>query len=150
VTGSAASGGEIDAFADVAPIAPVEVDLRVSGVNGDILNVSDYSVPFGSVTEDTFTLENQTALGALVCYCQENDIDIELQESSYGIYVYQIGTESSDENSWMYYVNGSSPAYGADQYQLIEGETLHWVNYGLGWYCFNSCGCRYIYQQYYR
>jgi hypothetical protein len=119
---------------DVAPVTPIEVDLRTSGNAGDIFEVSDYTIPVGEVTEDTFTLENQTALGALVCYCQENDIDIELQESSYGIYVYQIGTESSDENSWMYYVNGSSPAYGAAQYQLSEGDSIHWVNYTLGRY----------------
>jgi hypothetical protein len=137
VTGSNPPG-EIDAFADVAPGAPpITVDLRATGIAGDILNVSDYSVPAGTVTEDTFIMDNHTALGALVYYCQQNNIELTVTEDSYGLYVYQIGSDVNDENSWMYYVDGSSPWFSGDQYALTGGESVHWVNYQLGLYSLN-------------
>jgi hypothetical protein len=113
---------------------PVTVELRVSGLSGDLFDVSGYTVPAGEVTEDTFTLNTQTVLGALVYYCQQNSIDITIQQNGNGLYVYQIGSNAADENTWMYYVDETSPWSSADQYQLSEGAEVHWVNYTLGRY----------------
>jgi hypothetical protein len=130
------SWGEVDAFADVAPVtsSAITVDLRATGASGDIFSVSNYAVPTGTVTEDGITINNHTAMGALVYYCQQHSIDITVQNGSYGLYVYQIGSNTSDQDSWMYYLNGASPMTGADQQAIANGDSLHWVNYTLGYY----------------
>jgi hypothetical protein len=130
------AGGEIDAFADVAPAAapPITVDLRASGIAGDIIDVDGYSVPAGTVSEDGFDIDAQTAMGALVYYCQQEGVTVELTDSGWGTYVIQIGDDPNDENCWMYAVNEVSPGVGADQYPLASDDSVHWYNYNLGLY----------------
>ncbi|MBN1189426.1 MAG: hypothetical protein JXA46_06730, partial [Dehalococcoidales bacterium] len=98
-----------DALAGPAPqdSQDIIIDLRATGINGDIINVTDYTLPAGTVTEDGLTMDNQTAMGALVYYCQQNSIDINVQSGQYGLYVFQMGSDPSDENNWVFYVNQS-------------------------------------------
>ena len=112
----------------------VLVDLRTTGVAGDLFDVIGYSVPGGTITEDGITVDTQTAMGALICYCQENTINIEVTEGGWGPYVVQIGDSTADENCWMYAVNEVTPGVGADQYPLVSDDSVHWFNYTLGYY----------------
>jgi hypothetical protein len=73
-------------------------------------------------------------MGALVYYCQQNTINIEIVDSGWGPYVFQIGGDPTDENCWMYAVNEVTPGVGADQYPLVFGDSVHWFNYTLGLY----------------
>jgi hypothetical protein len=117
-----------------AMIPDVTIDLRATGMAGDIFDATDYTVPFGTVTEDGFVIDSQTAMGALVHYCQDNSINVEIQSGEYGLYVYQVGDDSGDENSWTYTVDESTPWVSGDQYDLTGGESVHWANYMLGLY----------------
>ena len=130
------AGGEIDAFADVAPIcSDVTIDLRATGAGpNEIIDVTNYTVSAGTVTEDGITVDKQTAMGALICYCQDYSINIEVTEGSWGPYVVQIGGNSADENCWMYAVNEVTPGAGAAAYALSSGDNVHWFNYTLGLY----------------
>jgi len=115
-------------------IETVTVDLRASGIAGDIFDEEDLEIPAGEVTVDDFTLNKHTAMGALAYYCKQYSINIEITEGDWGRYVYQIGDDSDDEDSWVYYVDQSSPLVGADQYELSEGEAVHFVNFNLSLY----------------
>ena len=115
------------------------VDLRATGMGGDVFEAAAYEVPAGEVTVgsqtlDSQTLDRHTAMGALAYYCQEEGIDIEITEGDWGLFVYQIGDNEADENSWMYYVNESSPWVGATEYDLSTGDALHFVNFNLDLY----------------
>lgn len=115
---------------------PVTVDLRVTGIAADIVNVTGYTVPEGTVIEDGITIDNQTVLGALVNYCQANSIPVEVTDAGWGAYVMQIGTDSNDENSWSYALNGHVPMVGAADQPVSSGDRIHWFNYTLGYYSF--------------
>lgn len=124
-----------------ASTAAISVDLRVTGIDGDIINVADYEVPVGTVLEDTFTIDTQTAMGALVHYCQANSIEVDILEwTGFGYYIYQIGTDGDDENSWMYAVDGVGPWVSAADYGLAGGEFVHFYNYALGFYNTSGSG----------
>lgn len=116
------------------PPADITVDIRATGMEGDVFNAPGFTVPAGTVTVGLHELDKHTAMGALAYYCQVNSIAIDIQQGTWGLYVNQIGSDTADENSWMYYVNGSSPWTGADQYNLTGGEELHYVNFLLGYY----------------
>jgi hypothetical protein len=130
------SGGEIDAFADVAPVGDpaITIDLRATGIAGDVFNATNFVVPDDMVVEDGFVIDTQTAMGALVYYCQQNSIEVTVQEGEWGLYVYQIGTDVNDENNWTYTVDESTPWVSGDQYALSGGESVHWANWMLGLY----------------
>lgn len=115
---------------------PVTVDLRVTGIAGDIVNVTGYAVPEGEVTEDGITIDAQTAMGALVHYCQANSVPVGVMDGGWGAYVVQIGTDPNDENSWSYALNGSVPMVGAADQPVTTGDAIHWFNYALGYYSF--------------
>jgi hypothetical protein len=118
---------------------PISVDLQVTSVTGptDIINVAGYSVPSGTVTEDGFTIDAQTAMGALVHYCQANSIDIEITDPwGMGAFVNQIGTDAADLGNWSYAHNQIVPMVGADQQAVTNGDSVHWFNYSLNYYVF--------------
>jgi len=50
---------------------PIDVSLRADGIVGNIFDVTSYMIQSGNVTEDGVTVDNQTAMGAVVAYCQE-------------------------------------------------------------------------------
>ncbi len=116
------------------PPQPISVDLRATGGDSaDIIDVAGYSVSEGDVTEDGITVDKQTAMGVLICYCQEYGIEILITES-WGAYVVQIGVDPANENMWMYAYNESVPMVGADAQPVGDGDSVHWFNYLLGYY----------------
>ncbi len=113
---------------------PITIDLQATGLDGDLFSKSAIEIPVGEVTQDGFTLDNHTAMGALVYYCQENGVAVQITDSDWGWYVYQIGTDPDNENGWMYYVNGESPGVGASEYALTDGDSLRFGHWSLGLY----------------
>jgi len=114
--------------------AGIEIDLRADGINGTIIDAPGYTVNPGTVTEDGITINNQTAMGAVVAYCQDHGINVDITMGAYGEYLIQIGDDPADENNWMYAVDGSVPWVGGAQYNLSGGEFVHWYNYNLHYY----------------
>lgn len=126
------------------PAVLVNVDLEVDGLNGEIINVTDYGVPAGTVTEDGFTMNAQTVMGALVTYIYDSaesgiadpDAYITLTDpwGTGSAYVFHLGTTTDDDDSWSYALNESVPMVGAADQAIAEGDVIHWFNYGLGYY----------------
>jgi len=119
---------------EYAPEEPITVDIRADGINGTIFNAPAYTVNPGAVTEDGITINNHTAMGAVVAYCQDNSINVNVTKGYYGEWLIQIGNDSADEYNWMYAVNETVPGVGAAQYNLSGGEFVHWYNYNLNYY----------------
>jgi hypothetical protein len=117
-----------------AQIPDVTIDMRATGIDGDIFTATDYIVPFGTVIEDGFAIDTQTAMGALVHYCQAHGLDVSLVPIYSGLFVLQIGDNAIDEHTWMHYVNEWPPLNLADQYNLTDDDNIHWANYMLGLY----------------
>jgi len=113
---------------------PINVSLRADGIAGNIFDVTSYMIQPGNVTEDGVTIDNQTAMGAVVAYCQDNGINVNITMGLYGEYLTQIGNDPADEYNWMYAVNETSPWVGGAQYTLSGGEKVHWYNYMLNYY----------------
>ncbi|NAT11463.1 hypothetical protein C4E22_08030 [ANME-1 cluster archaeon AG-394-G06] len=80
-----------------------KVGIRADGISGTIFDVSGYSICPGTVTEDWYTINNETAMGALVIYCQNNGINVHI---ALGEYLVQIGNDPADNNNWKYASNG--------------------------------------------
>ena len=112
----------------------INVDIRADGINVIIFNAPNYPVYPGTVTEDGITINNQTAMGAMVVYCQENGINVNITTGYWGEYVIQIGDNASDYNSWMYAVDDVKPGVGGAAYSLSGGEKVHWYNADYHYY----------------
>ncbi len=115
------------------------IDLRATGLAGDIFNESEYEVHAGEVditiNGEEHALDRHTAMGALVHYCLEKEIDFEITDDlSRGLFVNQIGDDEDDKGNWMYYVSASSPWLGAAEYELDDGDLLHFANFYLNLY----------------
>jgi len=113
---------------------PINVHLRADSITGNIFDVSSYTVNPGTVTEDGVTINNQTAMGAVVAYCQDNGINVNITMGMYGEWLIQIGNNASDEYNWCYAVDEVVPGVGGAQYSLSGGEFVHWFNYKLNYY----------------
>ena len=113
---------------------PINVDIRADSITGNIFDVSSYTVNPGTVTEDGITINNQTAMGAMVVYCQDNGINVNITMGTWGEYVLQIGNNASDYNNWCYAVDEVVPWVGGAAYSLSGGEKVHWYNCGLNYY----------------
>ena len=110
------------------------VDIRADGIASNIFDVADYMICPGTVTEDGITIDNETAMGAVVAYCQDNGINVQITMTGLGEYVVQIGNDPVDNNSWMYAVNGVVPPVGGAQEVIFDGDLVHWYNYNLQYY----------------
>jgi hypothetical protein len=121
----------------MADDAPVSVDLRVTGSGPSPFTIDEpgYSVPSGNVTADNITINAQTAMGALIYYCQENGIDITVADYGWGAYVVQISDNTTDYNNWAYALNErvNWEVSAADQ-TVKGGDRVHWFNYTLNCY----------------
>jgi hypothetical protein len=62
----------------------IEVDLRADGIASNILDATGYSICPSTVTEDGVTIDNETAMGALVIYCQNSGINIHITIGTWG------------------------------------------------------------------
>jgi len=121
---------------------PINVDIHAEGINGDVINATNYAVYPGTVTEDGITMNNHTAMGAMVAYCQDNGINVWITSAGWGNYTIQIGNDAANNNSWMYAVDGVSPWIAGDKYDLSGGEYVHWYNYLLTYnLTVTSAGC---------
>ncbi len=112
----------------------IKVDIRADGIAGNIFDASGYSICLGTVTEDGVTIDNETAMGALVIYCQNNGINVQITIGTLGEYVVQIGNDPADNNSWSYAVNEEVPPVGGAQKVIFDGDRVHWYNYNLQYY----------------
>ncbi|RCV65517.1 Serine protease, subtilase family, partial [Methanophagales archaeon] len=111
-----------------------KVGIRADGIAGTIFDVSGYSICPGTVTEDWYTINNETAMGALVIFCQNNGIDVKIIMTDLGEYLVQIGNDPADNNNWMYAVNEEAPPVGGAQKPIAYGDRVHWYNYKLNYY----------------
>jgi hypothetical protein len=111
-----------------------KVDIRADGIAGNIFDVTGYSICPGTVTEDGVTIGNETAMGALVIYCQNSGINVQITIGTLGEYVVQIGNDPADNNSWSYAVNEEVPPVGGAQKVIVDGNRVHWYNYNLNYY----------------
>ena len=110
------------------------VDIRAEGIAGNIFDVLGYSIWPGTVTEDGVTIDNETAMGALVCYCQNNGLNVQIAIGTWGEYVVQIGNDPIDNDNWMYAVNEEVPPVGGAQKVIFDGDRVHGYNYNLHYY----------------
>lgn len=121
---------DVDAFAAVSfleedPDDAITIDLRATDLTGDIFNVTNIEIPAGNITASGFELDKHTAMGALAYYCQQNNVNLVITDTDFGLYLWQIGDDPANENSWMYAVNGDSPWVGASEYEIESGDSLH-------------------------
>ncbi|HUV01836.1 MAG TPA: PGF-pre-PGF domain-containing protein, partial [Desulfobacteria bacterium] len=82
-------------------------------------------------TNKIFTIEYQTALGALQTASEIKGFEYKLEEWDFGPFVYSIGDKQKyDEGAtsgWMYRVNGEDPPnVGAHDYSVDVGDELIW------------------------
>ena len=67
------------------------------------------------------------AFDLLQLVTEEEDIDMEVEVYDFGVLVTSLdGKMNSAEFAWIYYVNGDSPATGASDYQMTNGDVLLW------------------------
>ena len=85
--------------------------------NGMIL--SDYSVPFK---------DSMTAYDLLCKACDDNNISVSAEETSFGIYVSGINNidefDCGKQSGWTYYVNGKMPNVACSKYKLNKGDKV--------------------------
>ena len=95
------------------------------------------SLPEGSFTKTSFntnkifTIEYQTALGALQKASEIKGFEFKIEEWDFGPFVYSIGDKQKyDEggtSGWMYQVNGEDPPnVGAHDYPVDVGDVIIW------------------------
>jgi hypothetical protein len=67
-----------------------------------------------------------TALDALRKVTSDNNLELDTQESSYGVYVNGIaGKKGGDNNKyWLYYINGESATMSVVDYVINEGDQI--------------------------
>ncbi len=84
---------------------------------------SGENTPAIDVQKEVSLEENANAYDALLA----TDLQIDAQESSYGIYVTAIeGLAAEGSSGWTYTVNGETPSVGADSYSLKDGDNVLW------------------------
>ena len=94
------------------------------------------TVPLGTFTKTAFdtgkeyTIAWQTALGALQKASEVGGFSYELEETTWGPFVYSIKDKKKyaegETSGWMYQVNGESPMIGAHEYSVNTGDVIIW------------------------
>jgi len=122
----------------LANAGSVSINLRVTGSGPtEIIPVTDYSVPSGNITVGDVTVDQQTAMGALIYYCQQQEpkINIVVADYGWGAYVVQISDNTTDYNNWVYAHNERvNWDVGAADQPVGEGDSVHWYNYTFNYY----------------
>lgn len=71
--------------------------------------------------------ENETAFSMLEKLTGEKGIEIQTQKYDFGIFVKSImGKESTQDLSWIYFVNGKSGDIAADKFIIKPGDIVEW------------------------
>jgi PGF-pre-PGF domain-containing protein len=94
------------------------------------------TVPLGTFTKTAFdtgkgyTITWQTALGALQKASEVGGFSYEIEETTWGPFVYSIEDKKKyaegETSGWMYQVNGESPMIGAHEYSVTTGDEIIW------------------------
>ena len=94
------------------------------------------TLPLGTFTKTAFdtgkeyTIAWQTALGALQKASEVGGFSYELEETTWGPFVYSIKDKKKyaegETSGWMYQVNGESPMIGAHEYSVTTGDVIIW------------------------
>lgn len=90
--------------------------------NNDQKNQKVETAIAGTQTVAYDGIDGKTALDLL-----REKADIKTEDSSIGVFVTSInGTENTDSNYWLFYVDGQLAPIAADQYQTKPGEKIEW------------------------
>lgn len=88
------------------------------------------SIDFGEEIVKTFDLTlglDDTAFSVLKKTCENENINLEIQQYDFGVFVKKIDDfESTVDKSWIYFVNGTSGNVAADQYILNPDDVIEW------------------------
>jgi PGF-pre-PGF domain-containing protein len=94
------------------------------------------TLPLGTFTKTAFdtgkgySITWQTALGALQKASEVGGFSYELEETTWGPFVYSIKDKKKyaegETSGWMYQVNGESPIIGAHEYSVNTGDVIIW------------------------
>jgi len=110
----------------------VYVKVRLTGLEG---SAAERFVRVGQETYvngsgDKVKLTTPTALGALVEVAKEAGVSYALKSSSFGDYVYKIGTRAEKDlnanTGWSAWINGAPLSVGADKAAVKGGDTVVW------------------------
>lgn len=70
---------------------------------------------------------NATAFSVLKATAEKENINLQVKQYDFGVFVEKIGDfESTAKKSWIYYVNGESGQIAADQQKLKNGDKIEW------------------------
>lgn len=80
------------------------------------------------VLEDVLIFSDDTnAYELLTRLLNQNEIEYEVTQYDFGVFVNSIGDlESNTQNSWIYSVNDESAQVAADTYLVSDGDTIEW------------------------
>lgn len=102
------------------PDAVSDINTKMSAASGDGSGLVRMELDSGATVYD-----------ALVAVGAKAGITIGAQQSSYGIYVNNIGGIAAGGSAgWMYSVNGAVPMVGAGSYVLTDGDVVRWFCVG--------------------
>lgn len=85
---------------------------------------------YGNGEIQSFTADQNeatTAYDILINTLDKENIPYEIKEYNFGTLITSIGGyKNSDENAWIYFVNGEAGNVAADQYTLKPNDTVEW------------------------
>ena len=122
-------GGEFKKEQSVEDISNGKVEIEESVGEDDSEGVVNLVVDFGEERREleVEAYEEMTALSVLLAGMEANAVEVELEHYEFGDLVTKIGAfESTADRSWIYFVNGESGNVGADQAELVAGDTVEW------------------------
>lgn len=116
----------------------VSVTIQCDQLLGEGANIVDENTR-QYIPEDGYVLkevkvnlaDGANAFDALEKACEENEIALDHENASYGVYVkginylYEVSTDSSYAG-WMYNVNSEEPSVSASDYVLEAGDDVLW------------------------
>lgn len=82
----------------------------------------------GSTTNyETQIDDDESAFDILQAAANNQEIPLDYQQYDFGVFVKSInGVANTNEKSWIYFVNESSPEVGADNYSVKDGDVIEW------------------------
>lgn len=88
------------------------------------------TLDFGNKEIKSFDLvvgSEDTAFSVLKTTAEKENINLEVKQYDFGVFVKKIGDfESTTKKSWIYYVNNESGQMAADQQKLKNGDKVEW------------------------
>lgn len=106
------------------------VDLRIQTPEGELYHNWVSTTETCTVTDTTgedHELTDFSALCALDSFAEVEGKTLDLENSSYGLFLSGIGKHDQDTTQgwyWLYRVNNASPAVGLDAYALVDGDEM--------------------------